>query len=304
MKKISLALLVLLTLLCNGTPLRAESPRPPRRDVLVAKSKKKGGSKSKQKPVLRLDKREIQTRRDLKDNVRSYRSKVWITRIPMVDQGQEPTCAIATIQRVLCYFTESPANKPPVSSEALKKRLGYSKKKGTNVGEMLEALRRNASSLHLACEEIYSVNMTDKALLQAYNRYAERRKLKEKQVSISTKKADKDIKIEDYIGRIDYSLWRRMRCNELSDGRGRVWRRIRESIDRGIPVLWSVELGLYQEKGLKQKGGGHMRLIVGYDKAAEKIFYSDSWGFGHDRKEMPWDGAWAISTNMVVLKRR
>lgn len=305
MRKNSVWLLVLLAFLCNGIPLRADGELPRSQATLVAKAKKgKGGAKSKKKPPLRLDKREVQKKRDLKDNVRSYRDQVWITRIPMVDQGQEPTCAIATIQRVLCYFTESPGNKPPISSEALKKRLGYSKKRGTNVGEMLEALRRNASGLHLNCEEIYAINMTEKAMLQAYNRYVEHKNAKGKKVSISTKKADRDVKIEDYVGKIDYSLWRRMRCHELDEGRKQVWRRVRESIDRGIPVLWSVELGLYAEKGLKQKGGGHMRLIVGYDKNPEKVFYSDSWGFGHDKKEMPWDDAWAITTNMLVLKPR
>ena len=306
MRKVHLWLLALLALLCDGIPLRAAAARPsgPEGGVLVAKSKKgkKGGSGKK--PSLRLDKREVQTKRDLKDNVRSYRDQAWITRIPMVDQGHEKSCAIATIQRVLCYFTESPASKPPISNESLKKKLGYSSKRGTNLGEMIQTLRRNASSLHLSCDEIYSTNMSEKAMLQAYNRYAERKKAKGKKVSISSKKADKDVRIEDYVGKIDYGLWRRMRCHELDEGRKHTWRRVRESIDRGLPILWTVELGLYQEKGLVQKGGGHMRLIIGYDKAAEKIFYTDSWGFGHDKKEMPWDDAWAITTNMMVLKPR
>ena len=310
MRKVHLWLLALLAILCSGTSVSwaADSASAPQ-GTLVAKAKSKskkgkGGSKSKKKPTMHLDKREVQTRRDLKSNVRSYRDQVWITRIPMVDQGQEKSCAVATLQRVLCYFTESPAEKPPISNESLKKKLGYSSKKGTNLGEMMETLRRNASSLHLSCDEIYSTNMTDKAMLQTYNRYAERKKANGKKVSISEKKADKDIKIEDYVTKIDYSLWRRMRCNELDEGRKHVWRRIRESVDRGLPILWTMELGLYQETGLRQKGGGHMRLIIGYDKAAEKIIYSDSWGMGHEKKEMPWDDAWAITSQMMVLKPR
>lgn len=307
MRKIHLCLLALLALLCNGIPLRAEAARPSPSDsgVLVAKSRKgKGGAGKKKGPTLHLDRREVQTRRDLKDNVRSYRDQVWITRIPMVDQGQEKSCAIATIQRVLCYFTESPGNRPPISNESLKKKLGYSSKKGTNLGELMQTLRRNASTLHLSCEEIYAVPMNDMGLLQAYNRYVERKKAKGKKVSISPKKSDADVKIEDYVRKIDYGLWRRMRCHELDEGQKRTWHRVRESIDRGIPVLWTVELGLYPEKELKQKGGAHMRLIIGYDKAAERILYTDSWGFGHDKKEMPWDDAWAITTNMMILKPR
>ena len=304
MRKNHLWLLALLAFLCNGIPLRAEAVPAPQ-GTLVAKAKKgHGGDKAKRKPKLQLDKREVQKKRDLKDNVRSYRDQVWITRIPMVDQGREPSCAIATVQRVLCYFTESPGNKPPISNEALKKKLGYSSKKGTNLGEMIETLRWNASNLHLNCSEIYSVNMSDKAMLQAYNRYAERKKAKGKKVSISSKKEDKDIRIKDYADKIDYSLWRRMRCNDINDGQGQTWKRIRENIDRGVPVVWTAELGLCQEKGLKQKGGDHMRLIIGYDKEARKVFYSDSWGMGHEKKEMPWDDAWAITKNMLVLKPR
>jgi hypothetical protein len=49
-------------------------------------------------------------------------------------------------------------------------------------------------------------------------------------------------------------------------------------------------------------GGGHMRLIVGYDAAKQVIFYTDSWGPGHELKSMPIDQAWAVTLAMFVLE--
>jgi len=49
-------------------------------------------------------------------------------------------------------------------------------------------------------------------------------------------------------------------------------------------------------------GGGHMRLIVGYDTAKQLIFYTDSWGPGHELKSMPIDQAWAVTLGMFILE--
>ena len=104
MRKNSVWLLVLLAFLCNGIPLRADGELPRSQATLVAKAKKgKGGAKSKKKPPLRLDKREVQKKRDLKDNVHSYRDQVWITRIPMVDQGDKGYCVVAVLERMMKY---------------------------------------------------------------------------------------------------------------------------------------------------------------------------------------------------------
>lgn len=45
-----------------------------------------------------------------------------------------------------------------------------------------------------------------------------------------------------------------------------------QTVDKGEPLLWSIP--------------GHTRLIVGYNEKASRILYSDSWGAGHERKEM------------------
>ena len=48
--------------------------------------------------------------------------------------------------------------------------------------------------------------------------------------------------------------------------------------------------------------GGHMRLIVGYDTVKQLIFYTDSWGPGHEMKSMPIDQAFAVTSAMFVLE--
>ena len=45
-----------------------------------------------------------------------------------------------------------------------------------------------------------------------------------------------------------------------------------------------------------------MRLIIGYDPGAHEVFYSDSWGLGHELKKMPVANAWTITTGLFTLE--
>jgi hypothetical protein len=79
---------------------------------------------------------------------------------------------------------------------------------------------------------------------------------------------------------------------------------IREQTKRGVPLFWSVQLGLYPEAGVPQVFGGHMRLIIGYNEEKNEIIYTDTWGAGHEHKYMPDDWAWTITQNMFYLNPR
>ena len=81
-------------------------------------------------------------------------------------------------------------------------------------------------------------------------------------------------------------------------------RGIREQTVRGVPLFWSVQLGVYPEPGIPQNAGGHMRLIIGYNEETGEIIYSDTWGAGHERKKMPDDWAWTITHNLFYLNPR
>jgi hypothetical protein len=83
---------------------------------------------------------------------------------------------------------------------------------------------------------------------------------------------------------------------------GKFVREVQGEIDQGVPLLWSVQLGLFPERGVPQSGGGHMRLIIGYNTRTQEILFSDSWGAGHELKRMPADVAWTITTGLLTIE--
>lgn len=48
--------------------------------------------------------------------------------------------------------------------------------------------------------------------------------------------------------------------------------------------------------------GGHMRLIVGFDPKERLIYYSDSWGPGHEMKKMSLEEAWAVTMGLFIVE--
>jgi len=82
----------------------------------------------------------------------------------------------------------------------------------------------------------------------------------------------------------------------------KITKAIRDSIDDGVPVLWSLQLGQYPEKPQlnPQTSGGHMRLIIGYNEDEDIIIFSDSWGAGHEFKTMQAKHAYTNTRNFQV----
>ena len=80
-------------------------------------------------------------------------------------------------------------------------------------------------------------------------------------------------------------------------------RALHDQVNAGIPLVWSVTLGIFPEPDIPQAQGGHMRLIIGYNDRTKEIIYTDSWGAGHECKHMPLDDAWAISEIRVESVR-
>jgi len=77
-----------------------------------------------------------------------------------------------------------------------------------------------------------------------------------------------------------------------------------KTVDKGIPVLWALELGKYKETPppVNQTSGGHMRLITGYDLKNRILYFSDSWGAEHDHKRMNLDDAIKATTGIFTLE--
>ena len=96
-------------------------------------------------------------------------------------------------------------------------------------------------------------------------------------------------------------IYKEVRMKSAADF-GRFQRDIQRNIDEGVPLLWSVHLGIIRESNSPQPTGGHMRIILGYNQATSEILYSDSWGQGHEEKRMPMDDAWTITNGLSILQ--
>jgi hypothetical protein len=98
-----------------------------------------------------------------------------------------------------------------------------------------------------------------------------------------------------------FEVLREARTRNKSD-LTRFQRTLQGTIDQGIPLLWSVQLGLSPEPGIPQSAGGHMRLLIGYNLSTQEVLFSDSWGAGHELKRMPMADAWAITTGLMLVE--
>jgi hypothetical protein len=69
----------------------------------------------------------------------------------------------------------------------------------------------------------------------------------------------------------------------------------------GIPLLWGLELGRFPEQPAlsRQTAGSHMRLIIGLDK--DNLYFSDSWGAGHELGSMTVENAFAATNGLFVM---
>jgi len=60
---------------------------------------------------------------------------------------------------------------------------------------------------------------------------------------------------------------------------------VERTITEGVPLLWTVTVGIYPEERINpQSRGGHMRMIIGYNWDKDQLIYTDSWGAGHELK--------------------
>ncbi|MBB5349843.1 hypothetical protein HNR46_000064 [Haloferula luteola] len=74
-------------------------------------------------------------------------------------------------------------------------------------------------------------------------------------------------------------------------------------VDAGIPLLWSLQLGMFPEEPAisPQARGGHMRMIIGYNLDQRKVIFSDSWGAGHEKKKMKIRDAFRATTGVFTI---
>lgn len=215
---------------------------------------------------------------------------VVIASVPMVDQGQKGYCVVASAERVMRYYGAQ------VDANELAQIANSDAEGGTSYQAMFNALKKVGARLKVRVrshEELTVKGILE--LIKDYNRAAKKAGFGE---------------IPDPGLFIDMGLiYQQMKFEPLKEARtrnradlGRFQRDLQQHVDQGIPLLWSVQLGMVKEPGIPQNAGGHMRLIIGYNLKTSEVIFSDSWGAGHEQKRMAIADAWTITTGLASIE--
>lgn len=225
-----------------------------------------------------------------RDHVVRVGGDVKLADVPMVDQGQKGYCVVASVERVMRYYGAE------VDQHELAQIANSDASRGTSMEAMVDSLKRLTSRLGVKAKALYEWDISDfLKMVDDYNRAAKRAKVPP--VELGGRLIDADA----VFAQMKPEIFREVRLKKSSDF-GKFQRDIQRSIDEGLPLLWSVRLGLVKEKEIPQAFGGHMRLITGYSAGAKEIIYSDSWGMGHEEKRMAVEDAWTITSGLTSLQ--
>lgn len=218
---------------------------------------------------------------------------VAIAGIPMVDQGQKGYCAAATAERMLRYYGRG------VDQHVVAQLADTARVSGTSTEGMLSALRAVGRTYQLDVRSIYDVDYRDLTrMIDDYNRLAAAQGLPAIVVG-------RTIDIGAVFGAMNASVLKQARVKRKSD-RAAFFRHVQTYVDAGVPLIWACIVGKFPENPpiAAQGAFGHIRLITGYNTRDEQIFYTDSWGPGHERKLLPLDDAWAMTFGLHLIKPR
>ena len=243
--------------------------------------------------MARVAKSKLADRRSLRDRVvKRPTGDVLIDSVPMVDQGAKGYCAVASAERVLRYYGLE------VDQHEMAQIAGSSAFGGTSSEKMTEALERTAGRLKVRIRKLY----------EAFEEYDEFERLLKKYNRAAKKNP------EATVFPIVKGRWWPYQAlyhdgdptamkTALADGPkyDRFKKDIAENVDVGVPLLWSLYLGVFPEKGIPQAAGGHMRVITGYNRKNDELIYSDSWGAGHEEKRMKFDEAFTMTMGLRIL---
>ena len=224
---------------------------------------------------------------------RAENGDVYISNVPMVDQGPKGYCAVATAERVFKY------SGIPVDQHEMAQVADTGAGGGTSPDKMYEALNKLEGRLRVRVRVIE--NWDFKKFMDEvadYNKEAKRAKKPE----VDASPRGNVIYVNEIYGKMDGEVLKVSRTERDRSGFGKFQRSVNGLIDQGIPVMWSVSLGLLPEPEIPQASGGHMRLIIGYNTKTGEILYTDSWGADHALKRMPVANAFAITTGMYYME--
>ena len=214
----------------------------------------------------------------------------FIKDVPMVDQGQKGYCVVASTERVMRYYGRD------VDSNELAKIANSTSGGGTGYDAMIGALKAIDSRLKIRVRELEKLEVKQiLELIKDYNRSAKR------EGASPIPDPGNMIDVGAIYGAMKGDVLRTARTKNKSE-LSHFQRNVNENIDKGVPLLWTVQLGVLEDKDIPQSGGGHMRLIIGYNTKTGEILFSDSWGAGHELKRMPAADAWTITTGLAKIE--
>ena len=226
-------------------------------------------------------------RSQLKESVEERpNGDVVIKNVPMVDQGRKGYCAVASAERVFRYYGLQ------VDQHAMAQIAQSSAEGGTNPTKMVEALKRVAGRTKTRLFQHYQIDQREaSSTIKAYNRLA--KKTTQRQVPENTF-------YQQFLSVANPNTLKSVRSKGSAYDRFR--KTVMDKVDEGIPLLWSLQVGIIKERGIPQAGGGHMRLIIGYNEESDQLIYTDSWGAGHEFKKMSFPDAFTASMNLITIK--
>lgn len=223
---------------------------------------------------------------------RETNGDVVIKNVPMVDQGPKGYCAVATTERVFRYYGMA------VDQHEMAQVANTSSGGGTSPSEMLEALEKLEGRLRIRVRALEKWDYKEFTnMVNDYNREAKSNDKKE--IDLNNMRV---IDIGAIYASMDPESLKISRTVKNRSGYSKFQRMVADTIEKGVPLMWSVQLGLYKEGDLPQSFGGHMRLIIGYNLKTSEILYSDSWGAEHAFKRMPMDNACSMTTGLYYLE--
>jgi len=231
-----------------------------------------------------------------------YEGDVYISGLPMINQGNRAYCAIASAARVL-YGYGIEMSMDDIAAMAHASEMG-----GTHPVLWENAIRQVAHEhgLELKVVPALTETMTPLSnLLYNYNQTARDMNYPElytwnyANAGLSDYAAFDDDRQYDVQREVMLSSARR--CEAFDES-------VTARIDESDPIFWTVLLGDVPEAGVSVRGTGaddgrsaHMRLIIGYNEDRGEILYTDSWGEGHELKRMDAADALSITTAMSYL---
>ncbi len=220
---------------------------------------------------------------------------VFISNVPMVDQGPKGYCAVATAERVFKYYGI------PVDQHEMAQVADTSDGGGTSPDKMFAALNKLEGRMGVSVRIIEDWEY--KKFMDRVDDYNKEAKKADKR-EIDASAQGGVIDIQAIQSQMDGEILKLARTERDRSGYAKFQRTVATLIDQGIPLMWSVSLGLLPESGIPQSSGGHMRLIIGYNTKTGEALYSDSWGADHALKRMPLANAYTMTNGLYYMQPR